>query len=199
MADAAKAKDDKKTRTPKFRASFPWLFKPQPPMKGSENQEAKYSVVMLFDKEAQASPLFAEMRRIARQAAAEKWGANSIPKNLRNPFRSGEEKADLEGYGPGVIFVTASTKQIPGLINGRKEKITEASGEFYAGCYAHATVTAYAYERAGNKGVAFGLHNVQKLGDGPAFSNRAKAEEEFEATEESFMGDSAAAGLDFLA
>lgn len=186
MADA---KAVRKATSPKFRASFPWLFEPQPPMEGSVG-EPKYSVVMLFDKAAQATPEFKAMKKLAEAALKDKWG-DKPPSNLRNPFRSGTEKPEMEGYGEGVIFVSASSKMQPGVVDGALRPIMSRNIEpagFYAGCYARATVVAYAYDKAGNKGVAFGLNNVQKLGDGEAFSGMVRAEDDFGAVEDVFGG-----------
>lgn len=162
-----------KVLTPKFRVSFPTVFVPRAAMDGAE---VKYSITMLFPKDADLSRL----KAIAKQAATEKWG-DKIPKDLRSPFRDGDTK-ELDGYA-GMIFVAASSKMKPGLVNGNREPIID-SGEFYAGCYARATVNAYAYDRNGNKGVAFGLQNIQKLGEGTPFSGRTKPEEDFDAVSE---------------
>jgi hypothetical protein len=195
MSDKKKG-NDRKTLTPKFRVSFPWVFTPQPPMEGSPpGTQPKYGVVMLFDEAAQKTPEYEAMRKLANAAVKEKWG-DKVPPNLRSPFRKGEEKADLEGYGPGVVFVSATSKMQPGLVNANLQKII-SQDDFYAGCYARATVVAYAYEKAGNKGVAFGLNNLQKIGDGEAFSGRVKAEDDFEATESAFADDKGGAD-DFL-
>lgn len=178
----------RKVSTPVFRASFPWLFEPQPPMEGNTG-EPKYSVVMLFDEAAQKSPEFKAMKDLANAAIKEKWG-DKVPSTLRNPFRPGSDKPDLDGY-EGCIFVSASSKMQPGVVDGRLNRIISkevAPEGFYAGCFARATVTAYAYDKAGNKGVAFGLQNVQKIRDGEAFSQRTRAEDDFEATEDAFSG-----------
>lgn len=181
----ANANNDRRVTTPKFRASFPWLFEPQPPMEGSQG-EPKYSVVMLFDKAAQASKEYKAMRALAEAAIKDRWG-DKVPPNLRNPFRNGSEKADLEGYGDGVVFVTASSKMQPGVVDAKLNRVMSREvgpDGFYAGCFARATVSAYTYDKGGNRGVAFGLQNVQKLGDGEAFSGRVRAEDDFEAAED---------------
>lgn len=167
-----------KVLTPKFRVSFPAVFVPRSAMDGAE---PKYSVVMLFPKEVDLSKL----KAIAKQAVTEKWG-DKVPKDLRSPFRDGDDK-EMDGYA-GQIFITASSKMKPGLVNGAREPIIDA-GEFYAGCYARATVNAYAYDRNGNRGVAFGLQNIQKLEEGEPFSGRTKPEDDFDA-----VGDGAPAG-----
>ena len=54
-------------------------------------------------------------------------------------------------------------------------------GEFYPGCWARVSTNAYAYEQKGNKGVAFGLINIQKLrDDDPLAGSAVKAESDFE-------------------
>lgn len=198
------AKDTRKVTTPKFRASFAWVFKPQPPMEGSQG-EPKYGVTMLFDQAAQKTPAFEAMKKLAIAAAREKFGdkLKSDGKGwfvgLRNPLRDGAEKSEMEGYGDGVIFAAATTKMQPGLVDQRLNRIIsdEVSEDgFYSGCYARATVTAYGYDKAGNKGVAFGLQNVQKLGDDTAFSGRTAAEDDFEAADDAFGDDGGDA--DFL-
>lgn len=176
MAELTKAEYGKlKTvKTEMFRVSFPKVFKAHA---FEEGQKAKYSVVMLFPKTKDLTP----MKKAVQAAILEKWGSDKSkhPKTLRLPFRDGDEKTDLEGYS-GHIFVSASSEQKPGLITyPDKLPITEES-EFYAGCFARAELKAFAYDTKGNKGVSFAVQNIQKLKDGPAFSGRKAAEETFD-------------------
>lgn len=166
----------KKCMTPKFRVSFPSVFEP----KAFEGQEAKYSIVMLFKKgEADLKA----MKQAVQNVAEEKWGPKEKwPKNLRTPFRDGDEKSDTEGY-EGHIFVSASNKLKPGLVDQATHPILDREA-FYAGCYARATVIAFAYDQKGNKGVSFSLQNIQKLADGPSLSGRKAASEEFDSVED---------------
>ena len=158
--------------TPKFRVSYPDVFRPG---KADDGGKQKYGVTMLFEKGADLSALIAE----ANRAGVEKWGADKSkwPKNARNPFKDQGEK-EYDGYVPGAMCITAKSNQRPGLVNMKNEDIIDES-EFYAGCYARATVRAFAYENK-SKGIAFGLQNIQKLGDGEPFSGRVKASEDFE-------------------
>lgn len=175
MSDKMKV-EEKKCLTPKFRVSFPAVFK----AKAFKEQEPKYSVVMLFDKKADLK----ELKRAANNAIIEKFGPDKTrwPAKLRSPFRDGNEKQDLQGYA-NTIFVTASSKQQPGVINQRKEDILSEQ-EFYAGCYARATLIAFYYDQSGNKGVSFSLQNLQKMADGEKFSGRRDAAEEFDEVED---------------
>lgn len=170
--------EKKKVRTPQFRVSFPHVFEKH----GFKDQEPKYSIVMLFPKNTDLK----DIKRAVHNAATEKWGAKEKwPKQMRMPFRDGNEKSDLMGY-ENTIFITASSKQKPQVIGRLKNadgdfpRLEKEDGEFYAGCYARATLIAFAYDTAGNRGVSFSLQNIQKLADGEQFSGRKNAEDEFD-------------------
>ena len=183
----------KKITTGEFRVSYANVFEPTK----FEGQTPKYGVTMLFPKGTDLSP----MKKLAQEALNEKWPDKSKrPKGLRNPFRDGDtEKPDVDGYA-GMTFVRANSKQKPGVVDRQRNPIFTEE-EFYSGCYARATLTAYAYDHAGNRGVAFGLQNLQKLRDGEEFSGRAKAEDDFEVYEDDSDGavfDNEDDGDDFM-
>ena len=175
-------KDMKKVTTPKFRVAFASVFnaRSQEHEDGTEGKP-KYSLVMIFDEDAD----LAKMLKLAKQVAKDKWG-DKIPRSARvNPFRDGGEKEDegVEGFEEGMQFATASTFFRPGIVDKDLEPILDQD-EFYSGCYARATISAYAYEVKGNKGVAFGLLNIQKLKDGDSLSGRTSAEDDFDAADD---------------
>lgn len=164
--------------TPRARLSFPNLFVAKPAMEG---QPPKYSCVLLFDAAAQATPEFAALKAAARKAAQDKWG-DKIPANLRSPFRNGSEKPNLDGY-EGCVFISMSSnaQNRPGLVQQSAlglQKIIEES-DLYAGCYVIVSTNAYVYDTAGNRGVAFGLNNVLKVGEGTPLSKRSNPEQDF--------------------
>lgn len=161
----------KKCMTPEFRVSFPAILEP----KSFKGNEPKYSLAMIFPKGTDIK----ELKRAAFNAAVESWGPkDKWPKNLRWPWRDGD--VDREGT-PGYensVFVAATSKQRPGLIDRHKKPIlTEEI--FYAGCYARASLIAFSYDNTGNRGVSFALQNVQKLKDGEKFGGRRNAEDDF--------------------
>jgi len=182
-----KKKDKKATvvMTPEFRVSFPAVFKPR---SAAEGQKEKYSISMLFPKTTDLTPL----KLAVRKAIEGKWGTDQAkwPKGLRLPFRDGNEK-DYDGY-KDTVFCTASSEQKPGLVDQNVEDIID-QGEFYGGCYARATINAFAYDKAGNKGVAFGLRNIQKIRDGAAFSGKTDPKDDFDAIKLEDAGDGAPA------
>ena len=164
-----------KVMTPKFRVSFPYVFRPAKPMK--QGDQEKYSITMLFQKGEDLSVL----KKAATEVLTEKFGADQSkwPKGMRNPFKDQGEK-EYEGYEPGAIFIRASSFQRPGLVDQKKNDIIE-DRDFYPGCYARATVRPFWYDKLGNKGISFGLQNVQKITDGDPLGGRTKATDDFEA------------------
>ena len=167
--------DMAKVMTPEFRVSFPAVFQPT----SFEGQQPKYKINMMFPKGTNLD----DMEKLAIAAVDKEWPDKAKrPTDMKTPFRDGDkEKPDWPEYAD-AIFVAATSKMKPGLVDANVQPIIKES-EFYAGCYARATVTAYAYDKAGNRGVAFGLQNIQKIKDGEPFSGREKPEDEFDALE----------------
>lgn len=159
--------------SPEFRVSFPNVFRPQA-MKGSNN-EPKYGITMLFKK----GENLAALEKAVLDCATEALGADRSkwPKGLRSPFRDQGER-DYEGYEQGAVFVNATSKQRPGLVDANVQDIIEER-QFYAGCYARASLRAFYYDSSGNKGVGFGVQNIQKTRDGEPLGGRTTPEQDF--------------------
>lgn len=174
-----------KRTTPKFRLSFPHLDQPD----GMEGQEKKYSVVMLFPKDSDmkwAKEAIAEVLN-AKFGSKEKW-----PKGWKNPIRDGDNKeSPIAGY-EGSYYMTARSKDKPGVVDAKCQDVIDVRTEVYAGCYCRATIAFYYYDKSGNKGVGIALNNVQKLADGEAFSGKASAKKDFADS----VSDEAAASSD---
>lgn len=187
MPETKTKTNTRKVTSPIFRGAFVNLFEAKP---GPDGKNPKFGITMLFDAEAQKSPEFKAMKALANAAVKEKFG-DKVPSNFRNPFRDGKEKPELQGFGEGVIFVNATTKQQPGVVDAKVQRILNPD-EVYSGAYYRATLTAYAYDQAGNKGVAFGLQNVQKVRDGEKWAGRVEAEKDFDAIDTSPWDDQSA-------
>jgi hypothetical protein len=123
----------------------------------------------------------------AKKDAISKWGGK-IPSNLKTPLRDGDiERPDDEAYKNSYFF-NANSKQAPQVVDGKVQPILDQS-EVYSGCHGRVSVTFYGYNSNGNRGVAAGLGNIQKLKDGETLGGRTKASDDFETAE----------GDDFLA
>lgn len=177
-------------KTPRFRVSFPNLFTARAAPGGGE---PKYSLSMLFPPGTDLS----ELKKAAAAVVTEKFGpdASKYPAKLKTPFID-QGGYDYEGYEKGAILIRATSKQKPGLVDKNVKPIIDES-EVYPGCYAIATVRPFYYDSNGNKGVSFGLQNVQIVADGEPIGGRARPEKEFEPVHDDVAGnsgDSAQAG-----
>ena len=165
--------------TPDFRAAFISVFRATS-MKNADGSTSKpkYSIRAVFPPTADLTKLKKEAEAVAR----EKWG-DKIPKTLRSPFRLNEELENpIEGIGDDwtVMSFSANEDRRPGLVDSKLQDIIDDT-DVYSGAWYRAQVRAFAYDTAGNKGVSFGLQNVQKLrDDDPLGSGRIPASKAFD-------------------
>ena len=165
--------------TPEFRAAFISVFKATS-MKNADGSvnKPKYSIRAAFPPAANLTPL----KKEAEIAARDKWG-DKIPKTLRSPFRLNEELENpVIGIGDDWVIMSFSANEDrrPGIVDSKLQDIIDDS-DVYSGAWYRAQVRAFAYENAGNKGVSFGLQNVQKLrDDDPLGNGRIPANKAFE-------------------
>ena len=59
--------------------------------------------------------------------------------------------------------------------------------EFYSGCYGRASINFYPFDAAGNKGIAVGLNNLQKMEDGERLAGGSSAEDDFGSDEDDLL------------
>lgn len=148
-----------------------------------EGQDEKYSVMLLIPKSDKAT---VDALRTAEKAAAEAGKASKfggkIPPNLGSIIRDGDEFAEDYPERAGHYFMTVSSKNKPRVVDGDVHPIIEPT-ELYSGCYARASINAFAYNTGGNKGVSFGLNHLQKTGDGEPLGGFSRPEDDFEAIE----------------
>lgn len=159
--------------TPKCRISFPVLFEPKAQGKDGEGKK-KYSVAVLIPPDCNLQLL----KDDATRAAKEKWG-EKMPANLKSPFLDAG-KYEYEGYENGWTLIRSSSIQKPGVVDAKGQNIGDDSTQVYAGRWACVSLRAFAYDNSGNRGVSFGLQNIQLLDhDTPIAGGRPQAEDEF--------------------
>ena len=182
-----------KVRIGEVRLSYCHLFQPEAVADGGEK---KYSVSIIIPKSN--TKLVAEIKAAIEAAAAAglaKFGGRR-PANLKTPLRDGDlERADDDAYAD-AWFINASSKGKPGVVKvmnvqGEK-KLVEVTNEeeVYSGCYGYVSVNFFAFNNAGNKGVAAGLNNVLKTKDGTFLGGRTSAKTDFGDMDLSGIGDS---------
>lgn len=184
--------------------SYPHFHQPQAAQSDDGDAKPKYSGTFIFTPEVLATEdgkqKFAAMQAAAIEAATAKFGANiKLPGGqtiaivqamkegiIKTPFRTDALK---KGYPEGSVFINARTTDRPGAVYSyagpdnkpAKIPLDKLKEELYPGAIVRASVTAFGYDRKGNKGVSFALNNVQKLRDGTRLDNRVEAENEFDA------------------
>ena len=152
----------------------------------------KYSVSLIIPK---SDTKTLEKIQAAIQAAYEegqsklKGNGRSVPalSALKTPLRDGDaERPDDEAYA-NSYFVNANSGTAPGIVDADRNPILERS-EVYSGVYGRASINFYAFNSNGNKGIACGLNNLQKLRDGEPLGGKSRAEDDFaEEDEEDFL------------
>jgi hypothetical protein len=97
---------------------------------------------------------------------------------LKLPLRDGDiDRPDDEAYA-NSYFVNANSNTAPQIVDRLVQPILDRS-EVYSGVYARVSVNFYAFNSNGNRGIACGLGNIQKIRDGEPLGGRSNAEDDF--------------------
>ena len=147
----------------------------------------KFSVSLIIPKSDKVT--IAKIRAAIEAAYKEgeaklKGNGRSIPalSVLKTPLRDGDtERPDDEAYA-NAYFVNANSATAPGIVDADRQPILDRS-EVYSGVYGRASINFYAFNSNGNKGIACGLNNLQKIRDGEPLGGKSRAEDDF-ATED---------------
>jgi hypothetical protein len=157
------------------RLSYVNVFEP----KSINGSDPKYSVSVIIPK-SDKKTVNAILKAIeaAKQEGAPKFGGK-VPTNLKTPLRDGDiDRPDDPAY-EGCYFINANSKNAPQVVDGKIQAILDRS-EVYSGCYGKVSLNLYAFNINGNRGIAAGLGNVQKLKDGEPLGGMSRAEDDFE-------------------
>ena len=117
-----------------------------------------------------------------------KGNSKSVPalSAIKNPLRDGDaERPDDEAYKDSY-FINANSATAPGIVDAARQPILERS-EVYSGVYGRASINFYAFNSNGNKGIACGLNNLQKISDGEPLGGKTRAEDDFADEDEDFL------------
>lgn len=162
--------------TGEVRLSYAHVWEPN----SINGGKPKYSVSLIIPKSDTAT-ISAIERAIdaAIEAGIGKFGGKRPNKAaLKLPLRDGDVERDDEAYA-GSMFVNANSITAPQIVDENVQPILDRT-EVYSGCYARVSLSFYAFNTNGNKGIACGLGNIQKLRDGePLGGNRISAEDDF--------------------
>ncbi len=117
-----------------------------------------------------------------------KGNGKSVPalSTLKTPLRDGDlERPDDEAY-KNSYFINANSGTRPGIVDADRNEIIDRS-EMYSGVKGRASINLYAYNVNGNRGIACGLNNLQKISDGTPLGGKSRAFDDFADDEDDFL------------
>lgn len=164
---------------PKTRWSYANVWDP----KSINGGTPKYSVSLIIPKSdvATVKKIEASIQAAYEEGESKlKGNGKSVPslKVLKTPLRDGDlERPDDAAYADSY-FINANSASAPGIVDADRQPILERS-EVYSGVYGRASINFYAFNSNGNKGIACGLNNLQKIADGEPLGGKSRAEDDF--------------------
>lgn len=179
--------------TPVFRLSFPHMFAAWKGENANAEAKAKYGGMAIFtpaEMDIKDKGLWSGMIGLANEASNKMFGKplKELPPNFKKPFHRGDEKAEY-GMTDKQIFTNLTSHvrpeirmpdgvtKLPDFCKKNGKTVDEI---IFAGIYCRASVNAFAYNKGGGKGVAFGLNGLLYVKSGERLDNRALTDEEFE-------------------
>ncbi|MGX7196752.1 DUF2815 family protein [Enterococcus olivae] len=169
-----------KVVTNKVRLSFVNVIEP----KAFEGQEPKYSAMLLIPKDDKETLSAIKKAIKAAYDAAKGDKLKGVkPDRVKTTLRDGDEEKDTEEHPEfeNMMFINVSSKTRPQVVKREDGMLvkTEDPEDIYSGVYANVSINFYAYNTAGNKGIAAGLNNILTSGKGDFLGGRANAESDF--------------------
>ena len=175
-ANAGNRVNPTKVVTGVVRLSYANVWEPKSINGGAE----KFSVSLIIPK-ADTKTLGAIQKAIdsAIEEGRGKFGGKVPSKaTLKLPLRDGDvDRPDDEAY-TNCYFINANSSSAPEIVDKSLNSVLNRS-EVYSGVYARASINFYAFNSNGNRGIACGLGNIQKVRDGEPLGGKTSAADDF--------------------
>ena len=169
---------------PNTRWSYANVWEP----KSINGGTPKYSVSLIIPKSdaLTVAKLEAAINAAYHEGEAKlKGNGKSVPAltTIKTPLRDGDiERPDDSAYA-NAYFVNANATSAPGVVDADRNPILTRS-EVFSGVYGRASISFYAFNSSGNRGIACGLNNLQKVRDGEPLGGKSSAESDFSSNED---------------
>ena len=143
----------------------------------------KYSVSLIIPKSdtKTVAKIKAAIEAAYQEGQAKlKGNGRSVPplSAIKTPLRDGDvERPDDPAYA-NAYFINANSATAPGIVDADRNPVLTRS-EVYSGVYGRASINLYAFNSNGNKGIACGLNNLQKIRDGEPLGGKSSAASDF--------------------
>ena len=171
--------------------SYLTVNEPKTPLGGGT---PKYSVSLIIPK---SDTVTVEKIKTAIQAAYDegqsklKGSSKVVPalEDIKTPLRDGDKERKGDDAYKNSYFINANSTTKPGVVDADRNPILDSS-ELYSGIIGRASINFYAFNSNGNRGIACGLNNLQKLADGTPLGGHSRAEDDFadDDDDEDFLG-----------
>ena len=164
---------------PNTRWSYANVWEP----KSINGGTPKYSISLIIPKSdtVTVAKIKAAIEAAYQEGQAKlKGNAKSVPalSLIKNPLRDGDvERPDDPAYTDSY-FINANSATAPGIVDADRNPVLTRS-EVYSGVYGRASISFYAFNSNGNRGIACGLNNLQLLRAGEPLGGKASAESDF--------------------
>jgi len=143
----------------------------------------KFSVSLIIPKSdaRTVTKIKAAIEAAYREGEAKlKGNGKTVPplSTIKTPLRDGDtERPDDPAYA-NAYFINANSATAPGIVDADRQPVLDRS-EVYSGVYGRASINFYAFNSNGNRGIACGLNNLQKIRDGEPLGGKSRAEDDF--------------------
>ena len=139
----------------------------------------KYSVSLIIPKSdtKTLNAINAAVDAAIKEGASKFGGKIPNKAALKLPLRDGDLERDDEAY-QNAFFINANSQTPPQIVDRAVNPILDRS-EVYSGCYARVSINFYAFNSNGNRGIACGLGNIQKVRDGEPLGGKSSAASDF--------------------
>ena len=165
---------------PKTVMSYLNVNEPKTPLGGGT---PKYSVSLIIPKSDTVT--IAKIQAAIQAAYTEgesklKGSSKYVPalEDIKTPLRDGDKDRRGDDVYKNAYFVNANSTTKPGVVDANRQPILDSS-ELYSGIIGRASINFYAFNSNGNRGIACGLNNIQKLSDGTPLGGRSRPEDDF--------------------
>ncbi len=164
-----------KVVTGKVRLSYAHVWEPV----SINDSKPKYSVSIIIpksDKET-VKKINAAIDAAIEEGVPKFGGKKPNKAALKLPLRDGDTEREDEAY-KNAFFLNANSTTAPQIVDRSVNPILDRE-EVYSGCYARVSINFYAFNTNGNRGIACGLGNIQKVADGEPLGGRSNAKDDF--------------------
>ena len=167
-----------KVITGKVRFCYAHVFEP---VTMNDGDNPKYNISILIPKsDKKTLDKIKKAIEAAKQAGKAKIADKNgkIPSTIKLPLRDGDEERSDDDAFANSYFLNATSNRKPTIVDRNLDQIMDKD-EFYSGVYGRISLNMFAFNTSGNKGIAAGLQNLQKLEDGEMLAGGSTADEDF--------------------